>query len=471
VKQAPILGRLGESLGKGLSEMLPEELAHRRRAQGLKSFSEKAKDLDPMQSLAEISSVYGVTPQMLQSFAEMARLQQQKKAYENSVVRKKAELRKDGLLSQKESVSMPEEDFAEKGGKDFVDSSRQKSILDVAKKLPWNSARRREQSVPYSEEPVREISEEPFLDERTLPKAPWTPSERDEKVQEYVEMGFLPHQARELAADDEKRFLASSGAYQARLDALKTKSIEAQNEFKSQLEKKLQKTGEGVYKDITGEMLSNLERGLERDLRSNPNLSVKASANEWSRKALDLAKTKKIFDTLAKTTGIESLLKGNEVYDKLTTYSKIFSDSGNSEEYYNLLKSRMGLSPQSAAYIAYPTNKNIEKYISSIPSFYKRKTGMSIPGYDNLVKNLSQKAAMDIEKMIEDDDSILSIAKSLSNQVYNFSERDFFNYLRRNIEKNRLNKRQKREIAEGESGILTNWADIKIMPIGKQKRD
>lgn len=482
VKQAPIFGRIGESFGKGLSEMLPEELAYRRKAAGLKAFAEKVNDLDPAQSVAELASVYGITPQILQTFSEMYNLQRQKKAHENIVARKKQEFIKEPFLSQKPSVSTPEgrfgvekalgsmseQDFSEK------DSDRKQSLLDVAKKLPWQSARRREQSVPSPEEPVREIYEEPFLDERALPRVPWSTSERAEVFNDFIQMGFSAPEAEIKTNDAEKRYLASPEAYRARQDFLKAKSIEAKKEFESQLEQKLQKTGDEVYKDIIGEVKSNFERGMERDLVSRPNLSVKSAANEWSNKALDLAKTKTDFYRLAKTTGIESFFKENEVYDQLATYSKIFSEYNSSEEYFNLLQSKMGLTPQSAAYIAYPVNKNIENYISSIPYFQKNKKGRIDPTNYDLVKEVSQKAAMDIirENMIEENDSILSIAKSLSRQIFQFSHRDFFQVFRNNMDKIGLNARQRREIAKGEPGLIkTNWADAKIMPSKKPKRD
>jgi len=467
IRQAPLAGRVGESLSKGLADMLPEELAYRRRAQGLRAFADASQDRDPMQNLAEISSVYGVTPQMLQSFADLSRLQQQKQAYARTQQRRAPQVQNQALQAPQGIYSdVADDGVIARGGERMG-----RGLLDVARQLPWQQRRAAGASgimskrpPPPEQEGVPEIAQESFLSEKALPAVPWTPQMRDERVQEYMSQGFFPDQARDLASDDERRYLTAPTVYQQRLESLDKKSKDARDELKRQIETKLQKKGEDVYKDVLGEMSIGLERGFEKDLRENPNITVKDAANKWSKIALDLAKTKSQFVKLANTTGVESIVKGNEVFEKLRSYQDIFEKSGNSEEYFNLLKSEMGLSPQAAAFVAYPVSDDVKKYILSLPYFPKNKKGkLDITDYDAIV-SASQKAAQDISKMIKPDDSILSIAKSLSRKIYRFSQRDFFDELRKDVENIQLNERQKREIAEGERDILPNWADIKIMP-------
>lgn len=470
IRQAPLAGRVGESLSKGLADMLPDELAYRRRAQGLRAFADGSQDRDPMQNLAEISSVYGVTPQMLQSFADLSRLQQQKQAYARTQQRRAPQFKNQALQA-------PQDIYSDVGdvGVSALGEGRGSGLMDVARQLPWQQRRAAGASGIMSKRPpspeqesVPEIAQEPFLAEKALPAVPWTPQMRDERVQEYMSQGFLPDQARDLASDDERRYLTAPTAYQQRLESLDKKSKDARDELKRQIETKLQKKGEDVYKDVLGEMSIGLERGFEKDLRENPNMTVKDAANKWSKIALDLAKTKSQFVKLANTTGIESIVKGNEVFEKLRSYQDIFEKSGNSEEYFNLLKSEMGLSPQAAAFVAYPVSDDVKKYILSLPYFPKNKKGkLDITDYDAII-SASQKAAQDVSKMIKSNDSILSIAKSLSRKIYRFSQNDFFNELRKDVENIQLNERQKREIAEGEKDILPNWADIKIMPSAKK---
>ena len=189
--------------------------------------------------------------------------------------------------------------------------------------------------------------------------------------------GFLVDQARELASDDESRELAEPAAYQKRLGELEEKSVKANTEFTNLLQKKLQKSGEGIYKDITGKNLAEMERGLERDLRLNPNSSYKDVAHDWSDRAFELAKAKTQLKKEGATTGLESFGNGGESLKKLKEYSDIFKRSGNSEELFYILQQNktnpildadgkevvpkgegFGLSPQGSAEIAYPITKS-----------------------------------------------------------------------------------------------------------------
>jgi len=82
IKNAPLLSRVGEGFGRGLSESLPQELDRYRLSSGLKAFEQDSANLNPMQQLARLSAIPGITPQMVQSFSELARQQGMAKALE-----------------------------------------------------------------------------------------------------------------------------------------------------------------------------------------------------------------------------------------------------------------------------------------------------------------------------------------------------------------------------------------------------
>ena len=77
IKQGNIFGRVGAELGKGLAEQAPKEMEHYRLRTGLQSLANAADqgNLSPAQFLAQASGTYGATPQMIQSFGELARHQ------------------------------------------------------------------------------------------------------------------------------------------------------------------------------------------------------------------------------------------------------------------------------------------------------------------------------------------------------------------------------------------------------------
>lgn len=105
ISQGNIFGRLGSGIGQGLAEQIPKEIEQYQLKSGLKDFSENSQGLDPMQQLAKIASVRGVTPQMIQSFSELAKQQ----AKGNSLDQQKAPIedRFAGISESKASPDMP----------------------------------------------------------------------------------------------------------------------------------------------------------------------------------------------------------------------------------------------------------------------------------------------------------------------------------------------------------------------------
>jgi len=482
IKQGSIFGRIGTGIGKGLAAQLPEEIQRGRLASGLKNFEQEHQDLNPMQQLARISSIPGVTPQMIQSFSELARINNQRNAYGNIGQGQGYPPGQPGQQGQQGVQASP--DLTQVKEANLLDQAvnagtpMQQQFNPQANPMPQGgigaatagfvpNGQRTPNAV--SNQTTPEIVNEPPLADRTLTKAPWSPQERDARVVQYMDQGFLVDQAKELAADDEQRDLSSPAAYQKRLDELTAKSDQARQEFRRQLETKLQKVGEGVFKDVTGEMLVNMERGLERDLRTNPNASFKDVANDWSNRALNVAKAKDQLNKLAQTTGIETFFKGDQTLKKLRSYQEIFNKSGNSEEYYNILRKSpdqggFGLSPQGSAVIAFPPTKQVKGYVDTFkPNNTKWSQYGPLPDPAKINSN-ARKAAIDVEKLIDADDSILSIVRALTEKDPDFNQEAFFEQLNEDQDRIRLNDRQRRELAEGQRDILPTWGDIKYLP-------
>lgn len=80
VNQAPIAGRIGESLGKGLAEQIPKEVAQYRLSQGLQNFAQNAGNLSPLQQAAQYLSIPGLTPQAAQILPQLLQQQQQRQS-------------------------------------------------------------------------------------------------------------------------------------------------------------------------------------------------------------------------------------------------------------------------------------------------------------------------------------------------------------------------------------------------------
>jgi hypothetical protein len=85
IKKASIFGRVGTAIGKGLAEQVPKEAENYRLRTGLKSLADQADkgNLSPAQFLAQAAGTYGATPQMIQSFGDLARQQNYLKSVDN----------------------------------------------------------------------------------------------------------------------------------------------------------------------------------------------------------------------------------------------------------------------------------------------------------------------------------------------------------------------------------------------------
>lgn len=85
IKQGNIFGRVGESVGKGLMNTVPKEAERYRLSQGLKNLEQESSrgNLTPLQLFTKASAIPGITPQMVQSFGELAKQQQQAGALGN----------------------------------------------------------------------------------------------------------------------------------------------------------------------------------------------------------------------------------------------------------------------------------------------------------------------------------------------------------------------------------------------------
>jgi len=457
IKQGNIFGRIGTGIGKGLAEQLPKEIERSRLASGLQNFEKESGDLTPIQQLARLSSIPGITPQMIQSFSELAKVQNQGNAY------------------RKGAGGNPRPGQQAAGMQPQASPSGAPEIRDVqfANLQPQQGGQQRQNMPPVGQvnnqqqtpnappnQNVPQVAEGNALNRQNLTRLPWTPQQRQETIANYIDQGFLPDQARDLQQDDESRDLAEPGAYKQRQADIKEAKGEVRDTLKRHLETKLQKAGENVYKDVEGPMILAAERGMIRDLIKNPKADIDNVANDWSERLYRTAIAKDKMRTLGKTTGLENFLKGDSSHKKLKEYQEIFKRSGNLEEFQNILKGEdFGMSAQAAASVAYPPNQKINKYLS----YYKSSTPTNYQPETKLQE--AKKAAIEIENDIGPDDSVLAIVRRLSERDPYFDQQSLLEQISEDKDQLGLNERQRLELAEGAKGILPNWADLLYLPI------
>lgn len=455
IKNANIFGRIGSGIGQGLAEQVPKEIERSRLASGLQNFEKESANLSPTQQLARLSAIPGITPQMIQSFGELAKIQNQGNAYRNAAG--------GNPRPAQQSNGMPPQASPE--GQPNINAIQFANLpqpRQQGQNMPPQEQVNNQQKTPNqpSNENVPQIAPGNALNQQNLTRSPWTPQQRNQAIAGYIADGFLPDQASQLAADDEARQLAEPGAHKQRLEDIETAKGKVRDTLKRHLETKLQKSGEGVYKDVEGRMILNAERGMTRDLIKNPSADIDNVANDWSERLYQTAQAKGKMKTLGQTTGFESFFKPGTSEKKLKEYQDIFKRSGNLEEFKNILQGEdFGMSAQAAAFTAYPPNQKINKVISAYnpasPNHYLPQTQ-----YQE-----ARKAALDVEKDIGPDDSVLAIARALSDKDQYFDQQAFLDQISEDKDQIGLNERQRLELAEGARNILPNWADLLYLPL------
>lgn len=441
VKQGDIFGRIGTGIGKGLSEQVPKELERNRLSSALKSLGEQ-EGLTPYQQFTGLVGAAHEYPQVVQSGAELLRHQGQRQAYTN-------QRGKEGN-NQFPSQSLSNIDFANLNQGRSSTSQSQKNL-------------RSEETIPQGNYPQGEpqIVEKNPLSPELQSGIPWTPQQRDEEIGHVWDQN--PYLTRDevlkQVADNERRYLEAPEAYKKQQADLKEIQTQVNAEIDSQLRKKLQvPKDQDVWGKLSGESQNRIERGVSRDLRKNPNANVNDLVNTWTDRALQNDKQKNELSTLANRSFGEKLFKRQENLEKLKSIGKSFKEFGNSEEYYNILRSDFGASPEGAASIAYPLSKSAENYINNI------KESNAI----NYNKN-AMKYANELGDYLTRGDSILSISKNIKEKDPFFDIKTFLSEVRKIEDELGLTGAQKLEInARGIQDIFPNWGDIFLFPkVGK----
>lgn len=432
------ISAIGAGIGRGLSEQLPKEMQQYRLSKGLQKFVQNSQNLNPMQQIAYLSSIPGISSQMIQSLGNLAKTNAYGNFIQNYAQSQGAGTRQPPLPGEY-SNQVPQASQA---------------IRDVG----GFSAQTPQQVQPGKTPSIQpQIGAPGPLRSEAIPPKPMSPQEKNIRKAEYINMGATPDIADQLAEQDAQYLLDAAQAEREKDIYRESVEGKADEQFKTLLEQKLQKFGPETFQDLTGEMQNNLRIGMENDLANNPNLSIRQAADKWTDKALELSRTK----NQLKQDSNRSILKNlyphyRESLDRtLKGYGKLFKDANNSQDYYNDLITQYGLSPRYAAYYAYPINDKINKYISN------SKTPKDID-LSNPKKHIA-KYVSDISKLIDKDDSIYSIIANMEDKIYGFNANEFIDYMGRHQEELMLNDRQRRELNIVEDW-LPNWADMFIMP-------
>lgn len=350
VKNANVWGRLGEQVGRGLAESIPREVERSRLASGLSQFADQSANLNPVQQLAQLSAVPGVTPQMIQTFGELARQQARANAFQGGA-----------------------------GGQ-----GQTGSIQPGIANQPQARGQPQQQQMPVS----------PFPQFQSAPdQAKPSPSITREEPLARAQQGYIPPGLQERYGEAERRFTQRPAFYnndpaQAVAEVDREVDIENQRQqaFES-LESKLtgiqQKAVESLRQRTTAlgasripeNAYSKIEDQFIQDTKSKADggagLPIEQAAKKYGHKLDEIARDYGAVGTIG-SWGLtdESAKKAQQ---SIRSLQKRFAERGDTENFADQLIAKSGISPSVAYAMAQPVreNKELNSYMSKIPSIQK----------------------------------------------------------------------------------------------------
>lgn len=411
--QGNILNRVGRGFGQGLASQLPQEVERSRLASGLKELGNK-KGLDPFQQFSELSSIPGVTPQMIQSGSELLRQQARGRALA------------DFQSSQNKPKPSPFSQTRETTGKK---GSNAPSITQ--------------------EQPLAEIQEgyiPPTKDEE-FARAGQIYNESPERF------GNDPQKALDFVASETQRNQERNQAYQKKHDNLN----EIQDKVVSRLDSQYNKLNGGNPR-IPSELYSQIEdqaiQATKSKKEGGEGLTEQQAMKKYGDKLNDADKTFSKIDEIG-NWGITTR-RASSTLRSMKQLQEEMEKLDQTDNYAKELISEAKLSPQMAYAQAEPVYRipSLNSYIKSLPEGKSQETlaetVLDIPGTLKIAPNLA-KFVKDNEKA-----SPLAIAYELEKKGYD--PETWLKYLTDNSKKFNLRKKQSDQ-AITPINIITPWND------------
>jgi hypothetical protein len=450
IERNDIFGRIGKNFGEGLSEQIPKEVDQKRLSQGLKKFAAESGGRSNLENFAELASIYGSTPQLLQTFGDLAKAQNIRNIYGNN-----------------QQPGNPKEEVSPQ-------SNQQNNFKDV-QFANLKPGRQGSENIPsnYQNEEQQAIANQGVspgnpLEKQYQPIAPWSQQRVEDEIG--FELNRNPNlslgEAKQLVSEKEARERSMPEFQREARELKKATQAELDSEVDKQLSTILQKEGKEIYSDLTGDTLLRLKKKAYEDLSTNPNLTEKTAAEKWIRKGKNLSETKSNIKSLAYRDISDRInpKQKEETLKRLMSAEKIFSETGNRNEFFDILRSKntedggwgFDLSPGGAALIAYKRSDPVKKLISSNTDWGNTPS--------NKLDVKSRKFAQDFSNEMRSEDSILAVAREMKQKNRFFDETAFFDYFRENQDELGLTPHMKQELTLGVSDLTPNWGDIALFP-------
>ena len=411
IPQANIFGRVGSGIGQGLAEQLPREIERGRLASGLGQLG-KQEGLTPFQQFSALASLPGVTPQMIQSGAELLRQQGISQGFRR-------------MADSAESANSP----AGKG-QPFQSTEQSRNVPSASNQYNPQQPQENAQGVA-TPGPTQATLNPPIP--KTLP-------------QMQIRAGQLQKQSPDIYPDPAS---ALAGAVQedqqlqaqyAALQGQRKGQQDVQNTIRKELDDVIQRAGvkipDNVYQPIEKEAMDAVRNGEVDEL----------TAAKLSREKMDAISRE--YDGIKR---ISAWNGSDEMKRSVKSLQQDFDKRNDLENFADTLVGEGGFSYPIAYWNAYKdkTPENIKSELNKIkrPGMDSYRRGVPNP---KMTEKPSSDFAKKIGPMIRGTDaSPLAIAQELKMRGYD--PQTFLNYLVDHKRELDLSARQNRELEKGSS--------------------
>lgn len=469
IKQGNIFGRVGSGVGRGLSETLPQEMNRGRLAEGLKRFENDSPNLDPLQRLIRVGSIPGALehPEFIRSVTKLANQRQMGNTYSN--------LAGGGYpnFSGQSDGGIPRQE-PELG---MIPQEQRNGITPGS--VPQQKVKRTQPEGRITSENNRPsiVNLNPARSE-AVPRGPFTPQEKGQWFNYFKSKGANDEQADQLTREEQDRQMgrADIEAKKTELQELnKAKADALLNKKFARLlglpePKAVTKEGEketevaGLSNILPGDIHNLLKGDIDRRILAGE--TPEQASDKLAKKAMQLHEAENSLKKNASKGILEA--SGTRILDNLLSARSTFGKFGipGKKLLKNRLTSLYGFSDQKASEIAFERSEPIQKRISSF------KPVRAPSGYGASEK--STQAAKEANYVIDNlgrQDSLLAIIESYRERDPDFDSHTFLKTISEmpNIEDD-LKGFQRKELIEGDRGLIPTWADFKYFPVFGRSR-
>lgn len=412
IKQANIFGRVGSGIGKGLAEQVPKEIERHRLATGLQNLEKEGSNLSPFQQFSRLSSIPGITPQMIESGSKLLRQQGINQA----------------LMNKSSQENMPKSNPFQK----------ERSELEISNESPSLTTRT----------PI-EATLNPYI-----PKSFDQLQERAGQLLEKNPALYAqdPDKAMQAAVQEDQSEQSISSALQGQRQKqqdVQNKVVEGLQDQKQQLA--LKKVPGNVYSEIEDKAINSVKSKQE----GGEGLTEQQAKKKYGD---ELREIDRQYTTL-QSIGNWSMLgrSGEDNKRSLKSARDDFKERNDLQNFADTLIGENGLSPQKAYYLSYPSSeiKELNNSIVKAPELKNLdQTFSSYRDIDNKTLELAKKLA----PLMGKNGSPLSIAEEINAKGYNPDV--WLDYVNKNKKALDLTTRQAEELTKPKNRFPTlndNW--------------